>query len=75
MDFSSLYVKEGRAISSAKGALLVAESIPGIKFNEMVDVHLGNGEVKSGQAIDISEEAAIIEVFGGSAKWTSSEAG
>jgi len=65
MDFSSLYVKEGRAINKAKGSLLIAESIPGIKFNEMVDVQLGNGEVKSGQAIDISEEAAIIEVFGG----------
>ena len=65
MDFSSLYTKEGRAISRAKGALLVAESIPGIKFNEMVDVQLRNGEVRSGQAIDISGEAAIIEVFGG----------
>ncbi len=65
MNFSPLYIKEGRAISKAKGALLIAESIPGIKFNEMVDVQLGNGEVKSGQAIDISEEVAIIEVFGG----------
>ena len=65
MDFSALYAKEGRAIIKAKGSLLIAESIPGIKFNEMVDVQLGNGEIKSGQAIDISEEAAIIEVFGG----------
>jgi V/A-type H+-transporting ATPase subunit B len=65
MDFSSLYVKEGRAISKAKGSLLVAESIPGIRFNEMVDVKLGNGEVRSGQAIDISEDATIVEVFGG----------
>jgi V/A-type H+-transporting ATPase subunit B len=65
MDFSALYVREGKAISKAKGALLIAESIPGIKFNEMVDVQLGNGEVKSGQAIDISEDATIVEVFGG----------
>jgi len=65
MDFSSLYVKEGKAISKAKGSLLIAESIPGIKFNEMVDVRLGNGEVKSGQAIDISEDVTIVEVFGG----------
>ena len=65
MDFSSIYVREGKAISKAKGALLIAESIPGIKFNEMVDIHLGNGEVKSGQAIDISEDATIVEVFGG----------
>jgi V/A-type H+-transporting ATPase subunit B len=65
MDFTSLYIKEGKAINKAKGALLIAESIPGIKFNEMVDVRLGNGEVKSGQAIDISEDATIVEVFGG----------
>jgi len=65
MDFSSLYIKEGRAISRAKGALLVAEGIPGIRFNEIVDVRLGNGEVKSGQAIDISKEATIVQVFGG----------
>ena len=65
MELSALYVKESSAISRAKGALLVAESIPGIKFNEIVDVQLRNGEVKSGQAIDISEEATIVQVFGG----------
>jgi V/A-type H+-transporting ATPase subunit B len=65
MDFSSLYIKEGKAISKAKGSLLIAESIPGIKFSEMVDVQLSNGDIKSGQAIDISEDATIIEVFGG----------
>jgi len=65
MDFSSLYVKEGRAINKAKGSLLVADRIPGIQFNEIVDVQLGSGEVRSGQAIDISEEATIVEVFGG----------
>ena len=65
MDLSSLYIKESRAINSAKGALLVAESIPGVMFNEIVDVQLGNGEIKSGQAIDISKEATIVQVFGG----------
>ncbi|MFU8796991.1 MAG: V-type ATP synthase subunit B, partial [Dehalococcoidia bacterium] len=65
MDLSSLYIKESRAINRAKGALLVAESIPGVKFNEIVDVQLGNGEIKSGQAIDISKEATIVQVFGG----------
>ncbi|MDY6917901.1 MAG: V-type ATP synthase subunit B [Chloroflexota bacterium] len=65
MDFSSLFVKESRAITKAKGSLLIAESIPGIEYNEIVDVHLSNGEVKSGQAIDISEEATVVQVFGG----------
>ncbi len=65
MDFSSLYVKEASAINRAKGSLIIAESIPGIKFNEIVDVRLANGEIKRGQAIDISKQATVIQVFGG----------
>ena len=64
-NISPLYVREGRAINKAKGALIVAESIPGIKFNEIVDVQLSSGEIKTGQAIDISEKATIVQVFGG----------
>ena len=62
---SSLYVRETKAIQKAKGSLLIAESIPGVKFGEIVDVWLSNGEVKRGQAIDISKEATIVQVFGG----------
>ncbi len=65
MTLDSLYVKETKAISRTKGSLLVAESIPGIQFNEMVDVRIASGEIKRGQAIDISKEATIIQVFGG----------
>ena len=65
MNAPKLYIKEGRAINKAKGSLIIAESIPDVKFNEIVDVQLSNGEVKSGQAIDISEEAIVVQVFGG----------
>ncbi|NLE94396.1 MAG: V-type ATP synthase subunit B [Dehalococcoidia bacterium] len=65
MELSGLYVREGRAINKAKGALLIADAIPGTQYNEIVDVVLSNGEVKSGQAIDISEEATVVQVFGG----------
>ena len=65
MDLSGLFVREGKAIDKAQGALLVAEPIPGTKYNEIVDVVLANGEVKSGQAIDISEDATVVQVFGG----------
>ncbi len=65
MDVPSLYIKEITAINRAKGSLVVAESIPGIKFGEIVDVILSTGEVKRGQAIDISREATVVQVFGG----------
>lgn len=65
MTMSDLSVRESQAISRAKGSLLIAERIPGVKYEEMVDVCLANGEIKSGQAIDISAEATIVQVFGG----------
>jgi len=65
MTESSLYIRETKIINRAKGSLLIAGSISGVKFGEIVDVWLSNGEVKRGQAIDISEEATIIQVFGG----------
>ena len=65
MTESSLYIRETKIINEAKGSLLIAGNIAGIKFGEIVDVWLSNGEVKRGQAIDISEEATIVQVFGG----------
>jgi len=65
MDASSLYVRETKAITKAKGSLLITENIPGIKFGEIVDVRLANGEIKRGQAIDICKEAVVIQVFAG----------
>jgi len=65
MELSGLYVREGRAINRAKGALLIAEAIPGTQYNEIVDVELSNGEIRAGQAIDISVDATVVQVFGG----------
>ncbi len=61
----SLYIRETRALNKAKGSLLIAGNIPGIQYGEIVDVLLSSGEVKRGEAIDISEEATIVQVFGG----------
>ena len=65
MTSSSLYAKETQAITRTKGSLLIVESIPDIKFGEIVDVWLSSGEVKRGQAIDISKEVTVVQVFGG----------
>ena len=64
-EHEALYVREGRVISRASGAILIAEAIPGTQYNEIVEVHLANGDVKVGQAIDISEEMTVVQVFGG----------
>ena len=62
---SPLYVKEGKAINEAKGSLLIAKGIPGVQYGEIVDVKLTSGEIRQGQAIDVSEDAIVVQVFGG----------
>lgn len=65
MQYNPLYIKEARIINKAKGSLLIIQSIPDIMYGEIVEVELANGEIKLGQAIDISKETSVIQVFGG----------
>jgi len=61
----ALSIRETKAINRAKGSLLIADAVPGIQFGEIVDIRLASGEVRRGQAIDISKEATVVQVFGG----------
>jgi len=65
MKAEQLFTRETKAISTARRSLLMIESIPGIKFNEIVDVRLGTGEVRSGQVIEVGKETTIVQVFEG----------
>ncbi|WP_042667717.1 V-type ATP synthase subunit B [Desulfurococcus amylolyticus] len=49
----------------AQGGLLLAETIPGVTYGEIVEVTLPTNEVKLGQVIDVSKGVTVIQVFGG----------
>jgi len=61
----TLYVKEIRRALSARGSLLFVEAVPGIKYNEVVEITLESGETRLGQVIDVSKDLAVLQVFGG----------
>lgn len=65
MKAEQLFTRETKAISTARRSLLMIESIPGIKYNEIVDVRLGTGEIRSGQVIEVGRETTIVQVFEG----------
>jgi V/A-type H+-transporting ATPase subunit B len=65
MEPLQLFAKETKAIAMARRSLLFVESIPGIRYNEIVDVQLGTGEVRSGQVIEMSKKMTVVQVFGG----------
>ncbi|MFA5655059.1 MAG: V-type ATP synthase subunit B, partial [Desulfomonilia bacterium] len=65
MDSMQLFTRQTKAISTARRSLLIIESIPGIQYNEIVDVELGTGEVRSGQVIEVGKDTTVVQVFGG----------
>ncbi len=65
MDSLQLFTRETKAISTARRSLLVIESIPGIRYNEIVEVLLGTGETRIGQVIEVGKETTVVQVFGG----------
>lgn len=62
---SPFFVKEVSSLYSARGSLLIVESMPGIKYGEIVEVETGAGQLKYGQVVDVSKDATVIQVFGG----------
>jgi len=65
MEARQLFIRETKAISTARRSLLMIESIPGIRFNEIVDVRLGTGEKRSGQVIEVGKNMTVVQVYGG----------
>jgi len=65
MDSVQLFTRQTKAISIAHRSLLIIESIPGIRYNEIVEVQLGTGETRTGQVIEVGKETTVVQVFGG----------
>lgn len=65
MRTNTLATKEYRTINYVSGPLIFVERPRGVSFGETARVTLSNGEVRSGQVLDISREMAVVQVFEG----------
>ena len=61
----SLFTKEYKTINYVSGPLVFAENVKGVSFGETAKIILPNGEERTGQVLDISQELAVIQVFEG----------
>lgn len=57
-------MKEYKTINQIAGPLVFVENITGVSYNEIVEITLQNGERRKGQVLDISQNIAVIQVFG-----------
>ena len=57
--------REYQTISQIQGPLLVVKKIEGIKYAELAEVILPEGERRFGKVLEIAEDLAIIQIFEG----------
>ena len=58
-----LLKREYGSLSYISGPLLFVERARDLAYNAIVDIKDGNGRMRSGQVIEVSEEYAVVQVF------------
>ena len=56
---------EYRTIAGVNGPLVILENVKKPRYAEIVKVTLGNGEVRSGQVLEVAGKKAVVQIFEG----------
>ncbi|MDD5146915.1 MAG: V-type ATP synthase subunit B, partial [Candidatus Pacebacteria bacterium] len=56
-------LKTYKTIKEAAGPLVVVGGVENIKYEEMVEIEMQNGEIKRGRVLEVTEDTAIVQVF------------
>jgi len=59
-------VKEYLTVSGVSGPLMMVEKVEDVKYEELVEVELPNGEIRRGRVLEVSEDTALVQLFEGS---------
>jgi len=65
MKRASLLTKDYQTINYVSGPLIFVSKVKGASYGEIVRIFLKDGEERTGQVLDISEDMAVIQVFEG----------
>ncbi len=58
-------LREYRTIGSVEGPLLIVEKIRDVKYDELVEIELANGEKRRGKVLEAETDRALVQVFEG----------
>src|SRR3989339_2105612 len=58
-------IKEFQTVTGIAGPLLIIEKIEGAKFDEIVEIELPSGEIRTGQILEVENDKAMVQVFEG----------
>ncbi|KAA8528782.1 hypothetical protein F0562_036137 [Nyssa sinensis] len=56
---------EYRTVSGVAGPLVILDKVKGPKYQEIVNIRLGDGTTRRGQVLEVDGERAVVQVFEG----------
>ena len=59
-------IREYRTVDEVVGPLMIIEGVEDVRFNELVEIQLHNGETRHGQVLEVHEDKAMVQLFEGS---------
>ncbi|MCG2895804.1 MAG: ATP synthase subunit B [Acidilobus sp.] len=62
---SVIGVKEYTKISEIRGPLIIVEGVSRVAYDEVVEVELSSGERRRGRVLEVTRNAAVVQVFEG----------
>ena len=58
--------KEYRTVTEVVGPLMAVEGVEGVKYDELVEIELQNGEKRRGKVLEVNGSKAMVQIFEGS---------
>lgn len=59
-------IKEYRTAREIAGPLMMVENVEGVKYNELVEIETGSGDIRRGQVLEVDGDKALVQLFEGS---------
>ncbi len=59
-------LKEYKTIKEVAGPLMLVDQVEGVKYDELVEIELKNGEMRRGKVLEVSGSSALVQLFEGS---------
>jgi len=59
-------LKEYKTAREIAGPLMLVEGVEGVKYNELVEIETGQGEIRRGQVLEVNGDKALVQLFEGS---------
>lgn len=56
-------LKEYHTIKEVVGPLMLVEGVSGVTYNELVEIHQSNGEVRSGKVLEVDGDKAMVQLL------------